>query len=254
MIHSTAIVSDKAKIGSNVSIGAYAIIDDDVKIGDNCVIGPRVHLESCVLGNNNFIGEGSLIGGPPQDLKYNNEKSTVRIGDNNVIREYVTIHRATHEGEATVIGDSNFIMTMAHIGHDCRIGNKVIMVNSIGMSGHCEVDNGAFISGHTLIHQFCRIGRNVMVGGGTKITKDVPPFVMISGDTAAVHGLNKVGLKRAGFGPDRLRVLEQLYSIFFREKLLFAEAVKKIKDTLPQNEDVTAFLDFVTASKRGIER
>ncbi len=254
-IHPTAIVSPKAKLGADVTVGAFAIIDDDVIIGDKCVIGPRAHIEFTEMGANNFIGEGSMIGAAPQDLKYKNERSFVKIGSNNVFREYVSIHRATHEGESTVIGDSNFFLTMAHVAHDCKVGNRVVLINNVGMSGHVTVHDGAVISGYTLIHQHARIGSYVMAGGGTKIVKDVPPFMMIDGNPAAIHGLNKLGLKRNGFSPERIKIIEDMYAIFIRDKnLLFAEAVKKIEDTIPKNDDVNYFIDFIKNSKRGIER
>jgi len=203
-IHPTAIVSPKARLGLNVEVGPFAIIDDDVIIGDNCVIAPRSHIEFTVMGSGNYIGEGSMIGAAPQDLKYKNEHTLVTIGDNNVFREYVSIHRATHEGEATMIGNNNFFLTTVHITHDCKIGNKVTMINNVGMSGHCVVHDCAVISGYAMFHQHVRVGRYAMVGGGSKIIKDVPPFVTIDGNPAAVHGLNKIGLKRNGFSAERV--------------------------------------------------
>jgi UDP-N-acetylglucosamine acyltransferase len=254
-VHSTAIVSSKAKLGSNVTVGAFAIIDDDVVIGDNCVIAPRCHIEYTEMGSGNYIGEGSMIGAAPQDFKYKNERSMVKIGDNNIIREYVSIHRATHEGSATVVGNNNFFMTMVHIAHDCKIGSKITIINNTGISGHSTVDDFAVLSGYTLIHQFVRIGSYAMVGGGTKLVKDVPPFMMINGNPSEIHGLNKLGLKRNGFSSERIKILEDLYSIFIRDKtLLLAEAVKKISETMPQNDDIKYFLEFVKNSKRGINR
>jgi UDP-N-acetylglucosamine acyltransferase len=254
MIHPTAIVSPKAKFGANIEIGPFTIIGDDVTIGDNCTVGPRCHIESAIIGANNYFGDGAMIGLAPQDLKYNNEKSYVRIGDNNIFREYVNVHRATHEGEYTVIGNDCFIMVMAHIAHDCVVGNKVILVNNIGMSGHCVVEDGAFISGYSLMHQFTRVGSYAILGGGTKISKDIPPYVMANGENAVVHGLNKVGLKRNGFSSETIKLLEEVYSIFFREKLLFKDALSKIETLLPQTDEVKHFLEFVRSSKRGIER
>jgi len=254
MIHPTAIVSPKAHIGKNVKIGPFAMIDDGVITGDNCVIEAKAHLQFCEIGSNNYIGESALIGGAPQDLKYRNERSLVKIGNNNIIREFVTIHRATHEGAATTVGNDNFIMAYVHFGHDCRIGNKIIAINAIEMAGHCSVDDGAVISGGVTLHQHCRVGSYAMVGSSTRISKDIPPFVTVEGNIAEIHGLNKVGLKRNGFSTERIKVLEDLYSIFFREKLVFAEAVKKIQTTLPQNGDVKYFLEFIKSSKRGIER
>ncbi|MCE5299589.1 MAG: acyl-ACP--UDP-N-acetylglucosamine O-acyltransferase [Spirochaetia bacterium] len=255
MIHPTAIVSPKAKLGVNVKVGPFAIIDDDVVIGDNCEISARTHIQHAELGSGNYIGEGTLIGCAPQDLKYKNEPTMVIIGDNNMIREYTTIHRSTHVGDATRIGNSCFIMSYDHIAHDCKIGNKVIMINSVAMSGHCTVDDCAVISGDVMIHQFVRIGGYVMLGGGSKITKDVPPFVMLDGNPAQLHGLNKLGLKRNGFSAERIKIIEDMFLILFRDKsMLFADAQKKVREALPQNDDVKYMLEFVANSKRGIER
>ena len=254
MIHSTAIVSPKAKLGVNVQVGPFAIIDETAVIGDNCVIGPRAHLEYCVIGPDNQVGEGALIGAPPQDLKYKNEPTSVAVGSGNVFREYVTIHRATHAGESTKVGDRCFFMANAHVAHDCTVGSQVILVNGVAIGGHCTVYDQAFLSAFVAVHQFCRIGRNAMIGANLKLSKDIPPFVTVGGDDDGIHGLNKVGLKRAGFTRERINILENLYSIYFREKLMVSEAVKKIEMTLPQNDDVRAFLDFIKNSKRGIER
>jgi UDP-N-acetylglucosamine acyltransferase len=254
-IHSTAIVSPKAALGKNVTVGAFAIIDDDVVIGDNCTIAPRAHIEFTHMGANNYIGEGAMIGAAPQDLKYKGDLTFVRIGSNNVIREYVSIHRAVRLNDETVIGDSNFLLTMVHIGHDCRVGNNNTMINNVGMSGHVVLHDHAVISGYALIHQHVKIGSYVMMGGGTKIVKDVPPFMMIDGNPSKIHGLNKIGLKRNGFSAERIRILEHMYTHFFRNKtLLFADAVKKIEETIPQNEDVKYFLDFLKNSERGVSR
>jgi UDP-N-acetylglucosamine acyltransferase len=254
-IHSTAIVSPKAKIGKNVDVGAFVIIDDDVVIGDNCTIAPRAHIEFTEMGENNYIGEGSMIGAAPQDLKYKNERTFVQIGKNNIIREYVSIHRSTHEGAATVLGDSNFLLTMVHIAHDCVLGSRNIMINNVGMSGHVTLHDNAVISGYSLIHQHVRIGSYVMMGGGSKIVKDVPPFMMIDGNPSEIHGLNKLGLKRNGFSPERIKILEHMYTHFFRDKsMIFADAVKKIEETIPLNDDVRYFLEFLKNSKRGLSR
>jgi len=254
MIHPTAIVSPKAKLGANIKVGPFAMIDDDVITGDNCVIEAKAHLQFCEIGSNNYIGEGALIGGPPQDVKYDNKRSLVKLGNDNIIREYVTIHRSNHEGGVTSVGDGCFVMAYVHFAHDCVIGSRVIVANGLAMAGHVTIDDGAFISGLVTIHQFCRIGRHAMVASSTRIAKDIPPFVTVEGNEAKIHGLNKVGLKRSGFSAERIKILENLYSVFFREKLLSAEAVKKIEATLPQNEDVKYFLEFVKNSKRGVER
>jgi UDP-N-acetylglucosamine acyltransferase len=254
-VHPTAIVSPTAKLGSNVSVGAFAIIEDNVIIGDNCIISPRAHIESAEIGTNNYIGDGAIIGAAPQDLKYNNEKSFVKIGNDNVFREYSSVHRATHEGKATIVGDGNFIMTLSHIGHDCVVGNRNIMINGVALAGHVTMHDGAVLSAYTLVHQHCRIGNFVMAGGATKIVKDIAPYCMVDGNEAKIHGLNKLGLKRNGFTSEKIKAIEEMYSIFFRDKtLLFAEAVTKIETAIPQTDEVKYFVEFVKNSKRGIER
>lgn len=255
MIHSTAIISPGAKIGKNFKAGPFSIVDEDVVIGDNVEIGPKVHiLNGVIIGNNNYIGEGTLIGNAPQDLKYKGGRSFVKIGDNNVIREYVTIHKSNTEGQSTIIGNNNFIMTMAHIAHDCVIGNNVIIVNYAGLSGHIHVDDFAFISGLTAIHQNVRIGAHSMVGGGIRVSKDVMPFVMVSEDPIKVFGLNIVGLKRRGFSREKIAILEKVYKIFFQEKLLLKEALEKIEREVEQIDEVKYFIDFAKNSKRGLIR
>lgn len=255
MIHETALVSKKAKTGKDVKIGAFAIIDDEVEIGDNCEIGPRAHLlNGTKIGNNNYIGEATLIGNDPQDMKFNGLKTYVHIGDNNVIREYVTIHKSTGEGKATIIGNNNFIMTMAHIAHDCKIGNNTVIVNYAGLSGHIQVDDYAFISGLTAIHQNVRIGAHSMIGGGAKVTMDVAPFMMAADNPARIIGINKVGLKRRGFTKEKIEVIETLYEIFFKSGLQLKEAISKIEFELPKIEEVKYFVDFIKNSRRGILR
>ncbi|HPD18669.1 MAG: acyl-ACP--UDP-N-acetylglucosamine O-acyltransferase [Candidatus Goldbacteria bacterium] len=255
MIHETALVSKKAKMGKDVRIGPFAIIDDEVEIGDNCEIGPKVHLlNGTKIGNNNYIGEGTLIGNDPQDLKFKGEKTYVHIGDNNVIREYVTIHRSTGEGKATTIGNGNFIMTMAHIAHDCKIGNNVIIVNYAGLSGHIQIDDYAFISGLTAIHQNVHIGSYCMLGGGLRVAMDVVPFMLVADYPAKIIGVNKVGLKRRGFTKEKIELIEKLHRIVFRSRLQLKEALKKIENELPATEEVKYFIDFIKNSKRGILR
>ncbi|MCX8093013.1 MAG: acyl-ACP--UDP-N-acetylglucosamine O-acyltransferase [Candidatus Goldbacteria bacterium] len=255
MIHETALVSKKAKIGNNVRIGAFTIIDDEVEIGDNCEIGPKVHLLNGVkIGNNNYIGEGTLIGNDPQDLKFKGHKTFVHIGDNNVIREYVTIHKSTAEGKATVIGNNNFIMTMAHIAHDCIIGNHIVIVNYAGLSGHIQVDDYAFISGLTAIHQNVHIGGHSMIGGGLRIAMDVAPFMLVADYPARIIGVNKVGLKRRNFSTEQIENIEKIFKIFFRSGLQSKEAISKIESEIPPSEERNYFIDFIKNSKRGILR
>lgn len=255
MIHNTALVSPKAKIAQNVEIGPFVIIDDDVEIGEGTKIGPKAHIiNGARIGKNNYIGEGSLISDAPQDLKYSGAPTQAVIGDNNVIREYVTVHRATGEGNKTVIGNNNFLMTGSHVAHECRVGNNVIIVNNSALAGHVTVDDYAFISGLCAVHQNCRIGAHSILGGGNMVSLDLPPFIISSSVEQGTFGINKIGLKRRGFSRDRIAVLEDMYQIYFRSKLTSKEAIAKLTDKFPGNEDIEYFIKFVTGSKRGILR
>jgi len=255
MVHKTALVSDKAKLGANVKVGAFAIIDDDCVIGDNTEIAPRAHImNGARIGSGNYIGEGTIIADKPQDLKFTGETSYVEIGDNNVIREYVTIHRSTTPGKATKIGSNNFLMVMVHVAHDCVIGSNIIIVNNAGISGHVHIDDFAFVSGMTPIHQNVRIGSYAMIGGGMRIVQDIAPFAMVGGDTTGIHGINKLGLKRRGFAKERIEKIEDFFHIYFREKLLSAEALKKIEEKYPSDPDASYFTGFIRGSKRGMTR
>ena len=255
MVHETAIVSKEAKLGKNVKVGAFAIIDGDVEIGDNCEIAPRVHLLDGVrMGAGNYIGEGTLIGDKAQDLKFKGGRSFVKIGDNNTIREYVTIHRSNTEGKETVIGSDNFIMTMAHIAHDCVIGNNIIIVNWAGLTGHIEVHDNAFISGLTAIHQHVRIGKHSIIAGGIKVSQDIVPYTLVGGYPARSIGLNKVGLKRSGFDAKKIKLLSDAYRIIFRSKTTLKEALAEVEKSVEQVEEVKYFVEFIKGSKRGITR
>jgi len=255
MIHETAIVSKNAVLGKDVKVGAFAIIDDGVVVGDGCEIAPRVHLRGGVtLGKRNYIGEGTLMGDRPQDTKFEEKESFVIVGDDNVIREYATIHRATGEGGATRIGNGNFIMGYVHIAHEAEIKNNVVIVNASQIAGHAVVEDYAFVSSTVLVHQGTRIGAHSMIGGGCRITKDAMPFVMVVSEPAKNFGLNKVGLKRRGFDESRLKALQSAYSILFRKKLMMKEALEMIKNEVEQTEDVKRFVEFAEISKRGIIR
>lgn len=255
MIHNTAIVSAKARIAQNVEVGPFAIIDDDVEIGEGTKIGPKVHIiNGARIGKNNYIGEGSLISDAPQDLKYTGAPTQTIIGDNNVIREYVTIHRATGEGGKTLVGNNNFLMTGSHIAHECSLGNNVIIVNNTAIAGHVRIDDYAFISGLCAIHQHCRIGGHTMLGGGSTLTQDIAPFTMAATREEGVFGINKLGLKRRGFSRERIAALEDSYQIFFKAKISAKEALDIMRGKYPGNEDVGYFADFIASSKRGILR
>ncbi len=255
-IHKTSIVSSKAEIAENVVIGPYCIIGENVKIGRGTKLISNVHIEGKTeIGENCTIYPYATIGFPPQDLKYKDEETGVKIGNNNIIREYVTIHRASVSGDGwTNIGDNNFIMAYVHIAHDCKIGNSVIMANLATLAGHVIVEDYVFIGGLVAIHQFTRIGAYAMVGGFSGVGQDIPPYTMASGPRAKLYGLNSVGLKRRGFSEETINILKKAYKILFRDKLSLKEAIEKVKKELPQIPEIIHLIDFIEANKRGICR
>ncbi len=258
-IHPTAVVDPKADIDSEVSIGPYAVIEEGVQIGTGCEIGAHAILAgNTTIGKNNRIAPFSHIGGPPQDIKYRNEKTKLEIGDNNIIREYVSIHRGTPSGHGvTTIGNDNMIMAYCHIAHDCIIGNSVVMANAATLGGHVEVADRATLGGLAAIHQFSRIGTFAFIGGHSGISKDVPPFVVTAGtrNQMRISGINKIGLRRNGYDVTTIKKLEKAFRILFRTPdLLLKDALKKTIDELPDSDSVTHLVQFIKASKRGIVR
>jgi UDP-N-acetylglucosamine acyltransferase len=255
-IHKTAIVSSKAEIDEDVVIGPYCIIGDNVRIGKGTRLINHVQIEGITeIGENCTIFPFTSIGFPPQDIKYKGQPTGVKIGSNNTIREYVTIHRASVSGDGwTVIGDNNFIMAYVHIAHDCKIGNSVIMANLATLAGHVQVEDFAFIGGLVAVHQFTRIGSHAMIGGFSGVGQDVPPFTMASGPRAKLYGLNSVGLKRRGFSDETINILKKAYKILFRDKLQLKEAIEKVKKELPQIPEIIHLIEFIEANKRGICR
>lgn len=249
-IHPTAIVSDNAKLGAKVSIGPFSVIESEVSIGANCVIRPHVVVKRFTsLGSDNTIHEGAVLGGEPQDVGYQDCQSYVRIGSNNRIREGVTIHRGTQPESITVIGSGCFIMANAHVAHNCRIGDDVIIANNVALAGYVDIGDQAFISGGVVVHQFCRIGRLAMIGGNSKIVQDCLPFVITDGVPGHACGLNSVGLRRAGFRSSEIRTLKTAYQLLLRSGLALKEAVVQLAELDdPLVEEVIA---FVQTSTRG---
>jgi UDP-N-acetylglucosamine acyltransferase len=255
-IHKTAIVSNKAEIENDVVIGPYCIIGDNVKINKGTKLISHVSIEGITeIGENCTIFPFTIIGFPPQDIKYKGEPTGVKIGNNNIIREFVTIHRASVSGDGfTTIGNNNFIMAYVHIAHDCKIGNSVIMANLATLAGHVIVEDFVFIGGLVAVHQFTRIGAHAMIGGFSGVGQDIPPFTMASGPRAKLYGLNSVGLKRRGFSDETINILKKAYKILFRDKLYLKEALTKLKKDLPQIPEINHLIEFIEANKRGICR
>ena len=252
-IHSTALIDPSAAIGRDVDIGPFAIIGPAVTIGPGCRIDARATLEQNVrLGANVQVGSGSVIGGPPQDLKYAGEETWVEIGDGTRIREFTTINRGTMASGRTTIGRNSFIMTYVHIAHDCHIGDGVIMANGTQLAGHVTIDDYAIISGLVAVHQFGRIGEYAFVGGMTRCNQDIPPFVKAVGNPVELYGLNTLGLQRNNFPAETIAGLKRAYRLCFNSDLNLGQALERARRELPQTPEIERFLDFVSTSQRGV--
>ena len=257
MIHSTVLIDPDARIGENVLIGPYSVIGQDVTIGDDTWIGPHVVIKGPTkIGKFNRIFQFCSIGDDPQDKKFNNDgNSMLEIGDHNTIREYCTINRGTdHGGGKTILGNDNWIMAYVHIAHDCIIGNNIIFANNTTLAGHVLVDDYAIFGGFTRIHQFCQIGKYCFTAISSVVVKDVPPYLIISGNTAKPNGLNREGLKRHGFNAETINLLRKAYKIVYREGLTVNLALEKLQELAEQSEEVRYFAEFISQSKRGIVR
>lgn len=251
MIHPTAVVHSDAQIDPSTSVGPYAVVEGHVIIGPNCWIGPHVHLTGqTIIGANNRFHAGCVIGDYPQDLKYKGEPTGLIIGDNNVFREHVTVHRSNMLSERTVIGCNNYLMANSHVGHNTHLGNHVILANGALLGGHVAVGDRAFISGNCMVHQFVRIGTLSLMQGGAGVSKDLPPYVIARGNNG-ICGLNIVGLRRAGFSREERLGLKQLYHALFRSgsnlRLALEEATTKFT-----MGPARVMIEFVASAKRGL--
>ena len=255
-IHPTAIVAPGARIGERCSIGPYAQIDQHVCLGDDSQIGAFVIIEGWTeIGSGCQIFSHAVLGTPPQHLKYQGEETHLKIGRNTIIREFVTIHRATVEGGGrTAIGDSNFIMAYCHIAHDCILGDHITMANGTSLAGHVLIEDYANLGAFVGIHQFVRIGCYTMVGAFSGIGQDVPPYIMVSGIRAKPYGINVVGLRRHNFSPETLKALKQAYRILFDSDLNTSQALEKIEAEMEPIPEIKHLVDFIRASKRGISK
>ena len=250
MIHPTAIIHPKAVLDASVVVGPYAVIDADVVIGPRCRVGPHVHLTGhTTIGSDNRFHTGCVMGDAPQDLKYDGAPTRLRIGDQNVFREHVTVHRSAKLTEETVIGSRNFLMANSHIGHNVVVGDQVIIANGALLAGHVVVEDRVFISGNCLVHQFVRIGRLALMQGGSAISKDLPPFTIARGDNG-IAGLNVVGLRRAGYSIEDRRALKEAYHLLFRSRKKWVDSIADAARV--ESEPVRALVAFVRGSKRGV--
>lgn len=252
-LHPTAVIDPSARIHPSAKIGPYAVIGEDVVIGENCSIGAHAHVEFTHMGRGNRLLPGCFVGGPPQDLKYGGERTRLVMGDNNTVREAVTLNRGTAAHGETRIGDNCLFMAYSHVAHDCIIGSNVVVVNSVAVAGHVEIGDFAVLGGLVGIHQFVRIGRFCMLGGGAMVSKDVPPFCLAQGDRATLRGLNLLGLRRAGFPRETVSAIKEAYKTLFISGLTQEEALAKLKGS-PKPEPVLELLDFIARSKRGVTR
>lgn len=253
LIHPTAAIHADAQLHPTVSVGPYAVIGAQVKVGEGTVIGAHVVLDGWTeIGARNRLYPGAVIGLEPQDLKYEGAATLVKIGDDNCIREYVTINRATEPGAATIIGHQNLLMAYVHVGHNCVIGDRVIIANGVALAGYVNIESQARISGVLGVHQFVHIGRLAMVGGMSRIDRDVPPYTLVEGNPARVRSLNQVGLKRAGLadlqGGEVLRSLKQAFRVLYRSGLPLDQALSKLEQ-LPQNPHLQHLAQFVDLSR-----
>jgi len=254
-IHPSAIVDSKANLGNDVQIGPFAVIEAEVEIGDGTEIASHaVIANGSTLGRKCKISPGAVIGTAPQDLKFGGEKTFVVIGDNTTVRECATVNRATTHSYYTRVGDNCLLMAYSHIAHDCVLGNNVVIANSVNMAGHITIDDFVGVGGITPIHQFVHIGAHSFIGGGLRVNKDVPPFILAMGDPLRYGGLNRIGLQRRGFDDERLKLLKQAYKILYRSKLTLEQAVIEIENSLNTNTDIEYLLKFLKASERGIIR
>jgi UDP-N-acetylglucosamine acyltransferase len=256
-IHSTAIVHSKAELGPDVLIGPYCVVGEHVKIGHGTQLLAHVCVDGWTdIGERCRIHPYASIGGPPQHLQYKGEPTRAVIGNDNILREYVTVNRGTvFGGGATTIGHHNFLMAYVHIAHDCHLGNRIIMANAASLAGHITIGDDAIIGGLVGIHQYVRVGGHAMIGGCSAVGRDVPPFMRAAGGyRARLFGLNSIGLKRHGFSNERIVVLKQAYEILFRSGLMMAEAIKRAREEFKDSADVLEIVTFMEGTKRGICR
>lgn len=252
-IHPTAIVSSKSEIHESVTVGPYTVIADDVVIDEGTEIASHVLIsDGSRIGKQNRIFNGAVLATNPQDLKYKGEQTTLEIGDNNVIREFCTLNRGTTEHYKTVIGSNCLLMAYSHVAHDCVIGDSVIIANAVNMAGHVTIEYHASVGGMSPIHQFVRIGQHAFIGGGLRVDKDVPPYILAAGDPLTFAGLNVVGLQRRGFSQDTLLQLKRAYKLLYRSKLNTTQAITRMKEEVEQIPEVVNIITFVESSERGI--
>jgi UDP-N-acetylglucosamine acyltransferase len=246
-------IDRSAELGKGVTIGPYVIIGPNVSVGDGCRIGPRATLQRNVrLAEEVSVGDGSILGGDPQDLKYGGEETWVEVGPATIIREYSTINRATTATFKTTVGARCFIMSYVHLAHDCHVGDDVVIANATQCAGHVTIHDRAILSGLNAVHQFVTIGTYAFVGGGSRVNQDIPPYVKAVGNPMELYGLNSIGLQRAGFSGETVAALKRAYRLFFNSDLNLSQALERARTELPACPEVERFLAFVESSERGV--
>ncbi len=254
-IDPTARVADGAEIADDAVVGPWCQVGAQVRLREGVILDSMVVIQGRTeVGPRCRLHHGAVVGTAPQDLKYRGGESRVSIGEGTVIREYATVNRATEEEESTVVGKNNLIMAYAHVAHNCRLGDNVILANSVNLAGHVDVDDWATVGGVTVVHQFAKIGAHVMIGGGSRVPMDLAPYLKAAGSPLRVTGLNTIGLQRRGFGPEVIASLKRVYRLFFRSSLLRADAIAAIRREVPSSPEVERFLEFVARSERGLHR
>jgi UDP-N-acetylglucosamine acyltransferase len=253
LIHSTALIDPTAELGRGVAVGPFSIIGPNVVVADGCRLGPRVTLTRNVrLGERVSVGDGSILGGDPQDLKYAGEETWVEVGEDTIIREYTTINRGTTATFKTTVGARCFIMTYVHLAHDCQVGDDVVIANATQCAGHVTIHDRAVLSGLNAVHQFVTIGTYAFVGGGSRVNQDIPPYVKAVGNPMELYGLNSIGLQRAGFPGETVAALKRAYRLFFNSDLNLSQAMERARPERPPFAEVERFLAFVESSERGV--
>ena len=252
-IHKTSIIDKKAHIGENVTIGPYSIIEDNVSIGDGNLIHPYVHIKSgTTIGDNNKIFQGSTLGEAPQDLKYNDEKTTLVIGNNNTIRENCTLNRGTTYSNTTIIKSDCLLMAYVHVAHDCTVEDKVILANGVQLGGHVDIGYHVTVGGMTPVHQFCKVGQHSFIGGGRVILQDVPPYILATGEPLQYAGINSVGLRRRDFNQETRNNIKMAYKFIFKSSFNIKQAIQAIEDKMELTDEIKNIIQFIKTSDRGL--
>ncbi|HEX6790645.1 MAG TPA: acyl-ACP--UDP-N-acetylglucosamine O-acyltransferase [Candidatus Krumholzibacteria bacterium] len=254
-IHPTAVIHSWARIGDGVKIGPYTVIGENVEIGEECEIGSNVLIEgSTTIGKRNRIFHGASIGTAPQDLKYGGEQTFVSIGDDNVLREFVTVNLATGTGETTTVGNRCLLMAYVHVAHNCLVGDEVILANAVNLAGHVHIDNFATVGGLTPIHQFVRIGKYAFIGGGSRVERDVPPYMKIAGSPPQIYGINSIGLERRGFSAESRALIKRIYKLLYRGDMNVTQVLEQLDGDDWDSAEAAEMAEFLRHCERGITK